>query len=51
MDALHCLAQGMGEGRGLDQSMRGSLGIDIKTFEGQWHQELEQRYASYIRKS
>lgn len=51
MEPLRQMTKGMGEGRELPQCLSESLGIDLKTFENEWHHNLEKRYKRYIRNS
>jgi len=51
METLRRLTEGIGEGKGLAQSIAETLDIDLHRFENRWHQDLEKRFKSYIRSS
>jgi len=51
MDPLRQITKDMGGGRKFPQCVDDRLGIDLKTFERQWHDHLKQRYKSYMRNS
>jgi len=51
MEPLRQMTKGMGDGKGLPQCLSESLGIDLKTFEREWHHSLEKKYRRHIRNS
>lgn len=51
MESLRQMNRGLGEGKGFSQCLSESLGVDLKTFEEQWHQRLENEYKPYIKNS
>lgn len=51
MEPLRRMTKAMGEEKGLPQCLSESLGIDLKTFEREWHDSLEKKYRRHIRNS
>jgi hypothetical protein len=51
MEPLRQINSAMGDGTDLADCISENLSIDLATFEGQWHDDLEKRYRRYIRNS
>lgn len=51
MEPLREMTVAVGEGKELSQCLSESLGIDLQSFEREWHRDLETRYKHYIRDS
>ena len=51
MEPLQQITKTLGEGKGLLECLKESLGIDCRTFEDAWHRDLETRYRVYIKNS
>jgi len=51
IDSLGQITKCRGNGKELPECLYQSLGIDLKTFEREWHDNLEKRYRCYIRNS
>ncbi len=50
-DPLKKITQEIGQGKELTACVSESLGIDLESFEREWHKDVEDRYKSYIRDS
>jgi hypothetical protein len=51
MEAVCQITEDMGTGEELSECLFESLGIDLPTFESEWHRDLEERYRSFIKNS
>jgi hypothetical protein len=51
MASLQEITRALGKGEKLPECLKGSLGMDLETFEDAWHRDLETRYKAHIRNS
>jgi len=51
MGSLRGVTRDLGKGVGLSQCLVKDLGVDLRTFEAEWHRSLEKRYRRSIRDS
>ena len=51
IESLRSVTRCMGEGKRLPDCLQKNLGVDLKTFETDWHESLERRYRAHMRHS